>query len=91
MKALQDKVIIMKIVETQKTEAGIFLAEAKDPTTSRGRVVGVGEGYVVNDKIVPLTVKVGDIVAFPHFAGVDLMVNGQKISVIVEKDILVVE
>ncbi len=91
MKAIQDKVIVQKISENEVTPAGIIMPTTDKKATAKGRVVEVGEGYIIGDTVQKLSVAIGDVVIFPLFAGVDISCNGHQVCVIVEKDILAIE
>ncbi len=61
-----DKVLIKEIKEEKKTGMGIILPDSVDMEKGlkEGKVIAVGEGKFVDDELVELFVKKGDIVLF---------------------------
>ncbi len=65
---LLNRVLIQKMQPVTKTKAGILLPE-KDTAKNCGRVVAVGPGAMENGKLLPMGVKVGQIVMLPEYGG----------------------
>lgn len=63
---LHDKVMIYPLPKTKKTPGGIIITEKIDPTAPvDGVIVSTGPGRLdKNDKLIPMSVKVGDRVIF---------------------------
>jgi chaperonin GroES len=63
---LGDRVIIKEVTDVaEKTASGIFLPEsAQDKETKKGKVVAVGPGRYEDGNLVPMSVKVGDMVIY---------------------------
>ncbi|MEK7378979.1 MAG: co-chaperone GroES, partial [Candidatus Binatota bacterium] len=61
IRPLQDRVIVKRIAEEEKTKGGIIIPDTAKEKPQEGRVVAVGKGKVNEDgKIIPLDVKVND-------------------------------
>jgi chaperonin GroES len=61
-----DRVLIKELVSEKKTDSGIILPDSIDMERGikEGKVVAIGDGKYVDDELVPLFVKKGDIVLF---------------------------
>ena len=73
----------------------VFLSSAIPDTAkekpSKGEVVAVGPGKHADDgKLVPMTVKVGDMVLFNKYAGTEVKIDGAEHLVMREDDILAI-
>jgi chaperonin GroES len=68
VKPLQDRLVVKRIEEEEKTKGGIIIPDAAKEKPQEGRVVAVGDGKVLESgQKSPLTVKVGDKVLFGKY------------------------
>ena len=89
IRPLQDRVIVKRIEEEEKTKGGIIIPDTAKEKPQEGRVVAVGKGKVSEDgKITPLDVKVNDRVLFGKYAGSEINIDGQEHLIMREEDIL---
>jgi chaperonin GroES len=88
-KPLQDRVVVRRIQEEEKTAGGIIIPDTAKEKPSEGEVVAVGPG-ARNDKgdIVPLEVKAGDRVLFGKWSGTEVKIDGQELLIMKESDIM---
>lgn len=83
---LYDRVIV-EPVETVDQKSTILVVQEKTKLT--GRVVEVGQGYLVDGVLVPLFVGKDDLVLYPAYASViEYPYNGKKYVIIKESDII---
>jgi len=86
---LQDRVIVKRIEEEEKTKGGIIIPDTAKEKPQEGRVVAVGKGKVNEDgKIIPLDVKVNDRVLFGKYSGSEINIDGEEHMIMREEDIL---
>ena len=91
-KPLGDRVIVEPKSAEQTTASGIVLPDTAQEKPQSGTVVSVGPGKTTDDgKVVPLTVKEGDVVIYAKYGGTELKVNGSEFLIVRESDILAVE
>ncbi len=65
IRPLQDRVIVKRIEEEEKTKGGIIIPDTAKEKPMEGKVVAVGKGKVGDDgKVTPLDVKAGDRILF---------------------------
>ncbi len=70
IRPLQDRVIVKRQEEEQKTKGGIIIPETAKEKPIEGKVIAVGNGKILEDgKVRPLDVKKGDRILFSKYAG----------------------
>ena len=91
LRPLQDRIIVKRVEEETKTAGGLFIPETAKEKPQRGEIVAVGNGKKTEDgKVLPLDVKVGDVVLFCKYAGTEIKVDGDDFLMMREDDILAV-
>lgn len=91
LRPLQDRLIVKRVEEETKTAGGLFIPETAKEKPQRGEIVAVGNGKKTEDgKVLPLDVKVGDVVLFGKYAGTEIKVDGDDYLMMREDDILAV-
>jgi chaperonin GroES len=89
IRPLQDRILIKRVDEEQKTAGGIIIPDTAKEKPQEGRVVAVGNGKVGDDgKLRPLDVKKGDRVLFSKYAGSEVKLDGEEHTIIREEDVL---
>ena len=89
IRPLQDRVIVKRVEEEEKTKGGIIIPDSAKEKPAEGKVIAVGKGKVGEDgKVQPLDVKVGDRVLFSKYAGTEVKVDGEENLIMREDDIL---
>ena len=87
---LHDRVIVKASQPEEVTKGGIIIPDTAKEKPQEGKIVAVGSGKMVGDKIVPLDVKVGDKVMFSKYGGDEIKVDGKELKILQESDILAV-
>ena len=91
LRPLQDRLIVKRVEEETKTAGGLFIPETAKEKPQRGEIVAVGNGKKTEDgKVLPLDVKVGDVVLFGKYAGTEIKVDNADFLMMREDDILAV-
>jgi chaperonin GroES len=89
IRPLQDRVIVKRVEEEEKTKGGIIIPDTAKEKPIEGKVVAVGKGKVREDgKIQPLDLKKGDRILFGKYAGTDIKIEGEEHLIMREDDIL---
>ncbi len=89
IRPLQDRVIIKRIEEEEKSKGGIIIPDTAKEKPQEGKVVAVGRGKVGDDgKIIPLDVKANDRVLFGKYSGSEINMDGEEHLIMREEDIL---
>ena len=89
IRPLQDRVIVKRTEEDEKTKGGIIIPDTAKEKPMEGKIIAAGKGKVLEDgKIHPLDVKVGDRVLFAKYAGTEVKIDGEEHLIMREEDIL---
>jgi chaperonin GroES len=89
IRPLQDRVIVKRVDEEEKTKGGIIIPDTAKEKPQEGKVVAVGKGKVDDDgKLRPLDVKAGDRILFGKYAGTEIKIDGEEHLILREDDIL---
>ena len=89
IKPLNDRVLVRRLEEEQKTAGGIIIPDTAKEKPQQGEVVAAGPGRMNDDgKRTPSEVKVGDRVLFSKYAGTEIKVDGVEHLFMKEDDIL---
>jgi chaperonin GroES len=91
IRPLHDRVIIKREEEERKSPGGIVIPDTASEKPSRGRVLAVGKGKILeNGTVRPLDLKVGDKVLFGKYSGTEVKMDGDDVLVMREEDIMAV-
>ena len=88
---LGEKVVVKRTEPEEKTAGGILLPDAAREKLQEGRVLSVGNGQQLDDGTrIELQVSEGDRVLFSSYAGNEIEIDGGKLLIMNESDILAV-
>ena len=90
LKPLSNRVVIKFVEAEEKTQSGIFLTAAAQEKPQVAEIVAIGPGAVVDGKLVPMTVKVGDRVIAGKYAGTTVKIDGVEYTILSEDDVLAI-
>ena len=89
IRPLQDRVVVRRINEEEKTRGGIIIPDTAKEKPIEGEVIAVGQGKVTEDgKLQALEVKKGDRVLFGKYAGTEVKIDGVEHLILREEEIL---
>ena len=89
LKPLNDRVLVLRIDEEEKTTGGIIIPDTAKEKPQEGRVVAVGPGKPDKDgKRISPDVKANDRVLFGKYSGTEIKIDGVEHLIIKEEDIL---
>ncbi len=90
LRPLFDKVVVKEIEVKEESFGGIFLPTSAKEKQEMAVVVAVGEGGTIDGNKVEMVVKVGDKVLYSKYAGSEFTVDGEKVTIIRQSDILAI-
>ena len=92
LKPLGGRVIIEPIEQEEVTAGGIILPETAKEKPQEGKVLAVGPGdrNEQTGERVPMDLKVGDKILFAKYSGTEIKMDGKKLLILRESDILAV-
>ena len=89
IRPLNDRVLVLRIEEEEKTSGGIVIPDTAKEKPQEGKVVAVGPGkFDENGNRIPLEVKKNDRVLFSKYGGTDVTIEGVDHLILREDDIL---
>lgn len=93
LRPLGDRVVIVPLDEDEATFAGgkLVLPDTAKEKPQKGKIVAAGNGRKDDDgKLIAMDVKVGDVVLYAKYAGTEIKVDGDKVLICKETDILAI-
>jgi chaperonin GroES len=89
LRPLQDRVIVKQSEAEEKTKSGILLPDTAKEKPTRGKVIAVGPGKL-DDKGKPMEIglRAGDTVYYGKYSGTDVEIEGEKLVILRESDVL---
>jgi chaperonin GroES len=91
LKPLGNRVVIKPVEQDEVTAVGIILPEMAKEKPQKGKILSVGPGdRDEGGKRIPMDVKVGDTVLYAKYAGTEIKVEGKKLLILKESEILAI-
>jgi chaperonin GroES len=91
LKPLGNRVVVEPLEQEDVTAGGIFVPETAKEKPQQGLVLSVGPGDRDEDgDYIPMDVKVGDKVLFAKYSGTEMKLDGKKLLVLRESDLLAI-
>ena len=91
LKPLGDRLIVEPSESEEMTASGIILPETAKERPQQGKVLAAGPGRRDEDgKRIEMDVKAGDIVLFAKYSGTEVKMEGKKLLILKETDILAI-
>ena len=91
LKPLADRLVVEPIEQEEVTAGGIILPETAKEKPQQGKVIAAGPGRTDDKgKRVDMEVKLGDKVLYAKYSGTEIKLEGKKVLILRESDILAV-
>ena len=91
LKPLGGRVIVEPIEQEEMTAGGIILPETAKEKPQEGKILAAGPGDRDEDgECIPMEVQVGDKVLYAKYSGTEVKLDGKKLLILRESDILAV-
>jgi len=91
LKPLADRLVVEPIEQEEVTAGGIILPETAKEKPQQGEVTAAGPGRTDDEgKRILMEVKVGDRVLYAKYSGTEIKLDGKKLLILRESDILAV-
>ena len=89
IRPLNDRVLVTRVEEEQKTAGGIIIPDTAKEKPQEGKIIATGPGKIGDDgNRTPLNVKKGDKILFSKYAGTEINIDGVEQIFMKEDDIL---
>ena len=90
LKPLADRVVVKLVEAEETTKGGIILTGAAKEKPEVAEVLAVGPGGMVDGKEVVMNVKEGDKVITSKYAGTQVKLDGDEVTIVRQSDILAI-
>ena len=92
IRPLSDRILVKPSAAEERTPGGIIIPDNAKETPTRGEVLAVGNGKILeNGELRPLDVKPGNVVIYNKWGGTDVELDGEKCKILREDDIMAIE
>lgn len=89
LKPLGDRVVIKKVEAEEKTKSGIVLPSSAKEQPQMAEVLAVGDD-IIKDENKKGQIKTGDTVIFSKYAGTEIKIDGEELTILKLSDVLAV-
>jgi len=91
LKPLGDRLVVEPLEQETTTVSGIVLPETAKEKPQKGSVLATGPGARDDQgRRIVMDVQVGDIVLFAKYAGTEIKLDGKKLLIFKEGDVLAI-
>lgn len=91
LKPLGNRVVVEPLEQEEITAGGIVIPETAKEKPQQGLVLSVGPGDRDEDgKRIPMDVAAGDKVLFAKYSGTEFKIDGKKLLILRESDLLAI-
>ena len=90
LEPLQERVVVRITELEETTKSGIILTGAAKEKPQVAEVVAVGPGAMVDGKLEPMNVKIGDKVITSKYSGTEVKLGGEELIIVKQADILAI-
>ncbi len=92
LRPLEDRIIVRPSEAEQTTVSGIVIPDTAKEKPQQGDVLAVGPGRRSEQtgEVIPLDVKVGDVVVYSKYGGTEISVDGEDLLILNGRDVLAV-
>ena len=89
VRPLQDRILVRRVEEVEKTRGGLFIPDSAKERPLEGNVIAVGAGKRTDEgALIALDVKAGDRILFGKYSGTEIKVEGVEHIILREDEVL---
>src|SRR5918992_891904 len=92
LKPLEDRIVVRPREAEETTVSGIVIPDTAKEKPQQGDVLAVGPGKRSEQtgEIIPLDVKVGDVVVYSKYGGTEIVIDGEDLLILNGRDVLAI-
>jgi chaperonin GroES len=90
LKPIGDRVVIEMMEQEVEKVGSIYVPDTAKEKPQQGKVIAAGQGRRDGKDLIPMTVKVGDVVLFSKYGGMEVKHDGKDYLIVSENDILAI-
>lgn len=88
---LGNRVLVSRLEAEEKLKGGIVLPDSAKKKQEQAKVIAIGTGKKdKNGNLIPIPVKLGDIILMEKYSGQDVTVNNEEFVIIKADDIMAI-
>ncbi len=93
IRPLDDRVVIEPFEAEERTRGGIVLPDTAREKPQQGKVIATGPGKLLekSGERGQMSLKVGDVVFYGKYSGTEIELEGDKVVILRESDVLAVQ
>jgi chaperonin GroES len=88
LRPLGDRVLVRPDESDKPLPSGLVIPDTAKEKPQEGLVLAVGPGSYHEGKRIPLDVKEGDRVVFSKYGGTEVIIEGEELMILAERDLL---
>ena len=88
IRPLGDRVLVEPVEEKDQAVGGIIIPDSAKEKPMQGKVIAVGKKTDKDGKVIAFDVKAGDTVLLPKYGGTEVKLDGKKLQLVREEDLL---
>ncbi len=87
---LEDRIVLRPSDAEETTASGLVIPDTAKEKPQQGEVLAIGPGRRAEQtgEIVPMDVKVGDIVVYSKYGGTEITIDGEDLLILNARDVL---
>ncbi|MSO86984.1 MAG: co-chaperone GroES [Acidimicrobiia bacterium] len=92
LQPLEDRIIVLPGQAEETTVSGLVIPDTAQEKPQQGKVLAVGPGRRSEQtgEVIPLDVKVGDIVVYSKYGGTEISDGGDDVLILNGRDVLAI-
>ena len=90
LKPLEDRIVVRPNEAEETTLSGIVIPDTAKEKPQQGEVLAIGPGRRSEQTgdLIPMDVKVGDVVVYSKYGGTEITVDGEDLLILTSRDVL---
>ena len=91
LQPLGNRVLLQRLETEEKLKGGIILPDSAKKKQEKAEVVAVGPGKKdKNGNLIPMPVKVGDVVLMEKYSGQEISINDKELVILKADDLIAI-
>jgi chaperonin GroES len=92
LKPLEDRIVVRPKEAEETTVSGIVIPDTAKEKPQQGEVLAVGPGRRSEQTgdVIPIDVKVGDVVVYSKYGGTEIAIDGEDLLILNARDVLAI-
>ncbi len=92
LRPLEDRIVVRPSEAEETTVSGIVIPDTAKEKPQQGEILAAGPGRRSEQtgEVIPVDVKVGDIVIYSKYGGTEISVDGEDLLILNGRDVLAI-